>query len=231
MILNKHKTKICRKANPEENLYSKRFHSVAVMFVLINVVGTVPFLEYYSLLTWFTVSQDHYYTWGLNLRKKPLELIYSSLGYSFVHCGLMHLLYTAFLIALFVAPLEKKIPAKEVVSVYLISSIIVPLLILIILYPFQNHLWVNTQYLLFSEEHFVGASLPAWASAGSLAYYSKNDRKYWAIIFLMLLLPLGYKILITRLDRFISDIAHLSAWFFGLCLTCTISHFRSEDLN
>ncbi len=231
MMLSKNKSKACKKPIIEENLHSKRFHSVGAMFILINIVGTLPFLEYYSLSTWFTVSQDHYFTWGLNLRKQPLELLYSSLGYSFVHCGLIHLFYTALLIALFVIPLERKISAKEVIGIYFISSIVVPMLILTIFYPFQNQIWFNTQFLLFSEEHFVGASLPAWAAAGSLAYYSKDNRKYWTIIALMLLLPLGYKIIVTRLDRFVSDVAHLSAWFFGLCLSCILSNFKGGSLN
>ena len=98
------------------------------------------------------------------------------------------------------------------------------------IFPFQNYHWANTQFLLFSEEYFVGASLPAWAAAGSLAYYSRGDRKYWSIIVIMISLPLGYKILITKLDRFISDIAHLSAWFFGLGLTGILSTFRDEEL-
>ncbi|MHA1911389.1 MAG: rhomboid family intramembrane serine protease [Candidatus Kariarchaeaceae archaeon] len=230
-MITKNKSEGYRIINSEEKLYSKRFHLVAIMFILINTVGTLPFLEYYSLSTWFTVSQDHYFTWGLNLKKQPLELLYASIGYSFVHCGLTHLLYTAFLITLFVMPLERKVSAKEVVCVYIISSIMVPLLILIIFFPLQNLFWFNTQYLLFSEEYFVGASLPAWAVAGSLAYYSKNDRKYWAMVVLMLLLPLGYKLVITKLDRFVSDIAHLSAWFFGLSLTCLLSTFKGGNLK
>jgi membrane associated rhomboid family serine protease len=231
MINSRKKLKVCRNTNPEENMYSNRFRPVAIMFILLNLLGTLPFLEYFSLSTWFTVSQNHYFTWGLNLRKQPFELLYSALGYSYVHCGLMHLIYTAFLITLFVVPLEKKISAKEVISVYIASSIVVPLIILIIFYPFQDQIWFSTQYLLFSEEYFVGASLPAWGSAGSLAYYSRTDRKYWTIVVFMLLLPLGYKIVITKLDRFVSDIAHLSAWLFGLSLTCILSNFRGGDLN
>ena len=140
MMLSKNKSKACKKPIIEENPHSKRFHSVGAMFILINIVGTLPFLEYYSLSTWFTVSQDHYFKWGSNLRKQPLELLYSSIGYSFVHCGLIHLFYTALLIALFVVPLERKISAKEVVGIYLISSIMVPMLILILFYPVSSHI-------------------------------------------------------------------------------------------
>lgn len=215
-----------RETHSESNRYATRFYPMTSFFILLNVIGTVPFLEYYSISTWFTISKTHYLKWGLNLKKHPLDLLSSSLGYSFVHCGITHLFYTAFLIGFFVIPLERKTSSREIFGVYFLSSLIVPVIIVLAFYPVQSLFWFSTQFNLFSEEYFVGASLPAWASAGSLAYYSKNEKKYWLTVGLMIILPLGYKLKISKLDRFVSDIAHVSAWLFGYCFCYIVAKYK-----
>lgn len=115
----------------------------------------------------------------------PIHWQWQVFTYYLFHFAIVHYGYSGLLLLYYVQGLEKATSKKLVLTTFLLTSVLAPILIGPLIYALWYY-YLPARNFFFVQSYYLGSSVGIWGCMGLTCSISRKRRFYWVIIFLLL---------------------------------------------